>query len=59
MPKKAVQDWEVLEQRLYAAGVEPAEVGASNSRSHLWVGREQRGRCGRPPRLHAMEHPDE
>ncbi|WP_406469439.1 hypothetical protein OH738_22010 [Streptomyces hirsutus] len=32
MPKKAAQDWEVLEQELYAAGVEPAEVEAESRR---------------------------
>ncbi|MFC5856272.1 hypothetical protein ACFPZI_32250 [Streptomyces chlorus] len=32
MPKKAAQDWDVLEQELYAAGVEPAEVEAGSRR---------------------------
>ncbi|MCP9958955.1 MULTISPECIES: helix-turn-helix domain-containing protein [Streptomyces] len=32
MPKKAAQDWETLEQELYAAGVEPAEVEAGSRR---------------------------
>lgn len=32
MPKKAPQDWETLEQELYSAGVEPAEVEAGSRR---------------------------
>lgn len=32
MPEKAAQDWEVLEQELYAAGVEPAEAEAGSRR---------------------------
>lgn len=32
MPKKAAQDWGSLEQELYAAGVEPAEVEAGSRR---------------------------
>lgn len=32
MPKKSPQDWESLEQQLYAAGVDPAEVEAGARR---------------------------
>ncbi|GAB2795702.1 hypothetical protein GCM10027073_29600 [Streptomyces chlorus] len=32
LPKKAAQDWDVLEQELYEAGVEPAEVEAGSRR---------------------------
>ncbi|WP_225858807.1 hypothetical protein [Streptomyces albicerus] len=32
MRKKAPQDWEILEQELYSAGVEPAEVEAGARR---------------------------
>ncbi|CAM5241831.1 hypothetical protein [Streptomyces griseomycini] len=35
MPKKAAQDREVLEQELYAAGAEPAEVEALGGRLDL------------------------
>jgi len=32
MPKRVPQDWETLEQQLYAAGVDPAEVAAGARR---------------------------
>jgi hypothetical protein len=32
MPKRTPQDWETLEQELYAAGVDPAEVQAGARR---------------------------
>lgn len=32
MPKKVAQDWDALEQELYEAGVEPAEVAAGSRR---------------------------
>jgi ribosome-binding protein aMBF1 (putative translation factor) len=32
MPKKVAQDWEALEQELYAAGVKPAEAQAGSRR---------------------------
>jgi DNA-binding XRE family transcriptional regulator len=32
MPRKTPQDWETLEQQLYAAGVDPAEVEAGARR---------------------------
>jgi ribosome-binding protein aMBF1 (putative translation factor) len=32
MPKKVAQDWEVLEQELYEAGVKPADVEAGSRR---------------------------
>ena len=50
MPKKTPQDWAVLEEQLYAAGVDPAEVRAgarrllAEARGHQLAGaRKQHG----------------
>ena len=50
MPRKTPQDWEALEQKLYAAGVDPAEVEAgarrllAEARGHQLAGtRKQHG----------------